>query len=168
MSEEPTIVERPATAYAAIKVLVPMDELGTTVPPLNGEVFQWLAAHHVAPAGAPFWKYNVIDMAGRLEVEAGVAVAEPVSGDQRVLGGVLPPGRYATTRHVGHPSTLMAATAALLEWGAAHGVEWDKAATPDGERWGARLEIYLTDPQDEPDMHKWVTELAFRCAPGPA
>ena len=59
----------------------------------------------------------------------------------------------------------MAATAALLEWGAAHGVEWDKADTPDGERWGARLEIYLTDPRDEPDMNKWVTDLAFRLTP---
>jgi hypothetical protein len=29
-----------------------------------------------------------------------------------------------------------------------------------GERWGARLEISLTDPKTEPDM----TELAFRLA----
>jgi hypothetical protein len=36
MSEEPTIVERPAT-------------------------------RGVAPAGAPFWNYNMIDMAGSLE-----------------------------------------------------------------------------------------------------
>ena len=62
MSEEPSIVERSAVPYAAIRVRVTMDELGTVVPPLNGEVFQWLAARGVAPAGAPFWKYNVIDM----------------------------------------------------------------------------------------------------------
>jgi hypothetical protein len=31
-----------------------------------------------------------------------------------------------------------------------------------GERWGSRLEIYLTDPAQEPDLSKWVTELAFR------
>jgi effector-binding domain-containing protein len=164
MSEEPSIVERPPTPYAAIKVLVAMDELGAIVPPLNGEVFQWLAARGAAPAGAPFWKYNVIDMQGSLEVEAGVAVAEPVTGDDRVLSGVLPPGRYVTRRHVGHPSTLMAATAALLEWAAAQGLEWDKADTSAGERWGARLEIYLSDPRDEPDMNNWVTELAFRLA----
>ena len=164
MSEEPSIVERPALPYAAIKVLVTMDELGTIVPPLNGEVFQWLAARGAAPAGAPFWKYSVIDMRGSLEVEAGVAVAEPVSGDDRVLGGVLPAGRYVTTRHVGHPNTLMAATAGVLHWAAVHGLAWDRAETPDGERWGARLELYLTDPRDEPDMNKWVTKLAFRLA----
>jgi effector-binding domain-containing protein len=164
MSEEPSIVERSAAPYAAIKVLVTMDELGSIVPPLNGEVFQWLAARGVAPVGSPFWKYNVIDMQGSLEIEAGVAVAESVSGDNRVLGGVLPAGRYVTKQHVGHPSTLMAATAALLDWAAAHGLAWDKSDSPQGQRWGARLEFYLSDPRDEPDMNKWVTELAFRLA----
>jgi hypothetical protein len=33
-----------------------------------------------------------------------------------------------------------------------------------GERWGCRLENYLTDPRQEPDMSKWVTQLAFRLA----
>jgi hypothetical protein len=33
-----------------------------------------------------------------------------------------------------------------------------------GERLGSRLEIYLTDPSQEPDMSKWQTQLAFRLA----
>ena len=82
----------------------------------------------------------------------------------RVVAGVLPGGRYATLRHVGHPSTLVAATAGLLDWAAAKGLEWDMVPSASGERWGARLEIYLTDPETEPDMTKWVTELAFRLA----
>jgi hypothetical protein len=48
--------------------------------------------------------------------------------------------------------------------GAEHGVNWDVTATPEGDRWGCRLEIYGTD---EPDMDKWQTELAFRLAGGP-
>jgi effector-binding domain-containing protein len=95
-----------------------------------------------------------------------VTIAAPVAGDDRVTVGVLPAGRYVTTRHVGHPSTLMAATAALLEWAAAQGLTWDVSASPSGERWGARLEIYLTDPRVEPDMNRWETELAFRLADG--
>jgi effector-binding domain-containing protein len=81
-----------------------------------------------------------------------------------VLGGVLPAGRYVTVRHVGHPSTLMAATAALLDWAAAKGLKWDISPSPEGERWGCRLEVYLSDPESEPDMSKGVTELAFRLA----
>jgi hypothetical protein len=37
-------------------------------------------------------------------------------------------------------------------------------ATPDGEHWAARLQIHETDPAVEPDMTKWITQLAFRLA----
>jgi hypothetical protein len=32
------------------------------------------------------------------------------------------------------------------------------------ERWAARLEEYLSDPADQPDMNQWVTNLAFKLA----
>jgi hypothetical protein len=38
--------------------------------------------------------------------------------------------------------------------------------SPVGERWGCRLEIYHTDPLEQPDMNAWRTELAFRLADG--
>jgi effector-binding domain-containing protein len=88
-------------------------------------------------------------------------VAKAVPGDGRVLAGVLPAGRYATVRHVGHPDTLAAATAELLDWAATRGLKWDVSPSPAGERWGGRLEIYHSDPVSEPDLAKWVTELAF-------
>jgi effector-binding domain-containing protein len=83
-------------------------------------------------------------------------------GDARVQAGVLPAGRYVTALHVGHPSTLIAATAALLDWAKTKGLTWDVTPSPDGDRWGCRLELYLTDPRAEPDMNKWETQLAFR------
>jgi effector-binding domain-containing protein len=164
MTTELEVIALPERPYVAIPASITMATLGTVVPPLNGEVFGWLAANGIAPAGPPFWRYNVIDMARNLEVEAGCPVAEPVSGDGRVVAGVLPAGRYATLRHVGHPSTLVAATGELLDRAAAIGLKWDMVASAAGERWGARLENYLTDPATEPDMNKWVTELAFRLA----
>ena len=36
--------------------------------------------------------------------------------------------------------------------------------TYDGQRWGCRLEVYNTDPTEEPDMSRWEAELAFRLA----
>jgi DNA gyrase inhibitor GyrI len=80
-----------------------MSELGK-VAERHPEVFGWLAARSLAPAGAPFFKYNVIDMMRELEVELGVPVATAVDGDGSVVSGVLPAGRYATLMHVGHPS----------------------------------------------------------------
>lgn len=63
-----------------------------------------------------------------------------------------------------HPDELADATMAPLEWADAQGLSWDMAPADGGERWSGQLEFYLTDPGEEPDMSKWVTQLAFRLA----
>jgi len=164
MSATPEIMTRAEQPYAAIKARVSMSELGGLGARL-GEVFAWLGARGVAPAGAPFFKYNAIDMMRELEVEAGVPVAAAVDGYADVLSGVLPAGRYATVTHEGHPDKLVDATGALLDWAAGQGLKWDMSPGDNGEeRWGCRLEFYLTDPSEEPDMNKWKTQLAFKLA----
>ena len=147
----------------AISAHVTMRELGEVAHRI-GDVFGWIASHGLAPAGAPFFKYIVIDMERQLEVEVGVPVQAVVDGDDQVISGVLPAGRFATVIHVGPPDSLMGATAALLDWAADQSLRWDMTVGDDGEHWGARLENYLTDPGEQPDMTKWETELAFRLA----
>ena len=159
----PEIVTRAEQPYVAIRGHVTMAEIGAFAG-RTGEVFGWLGARGLAPAGPPFLKYNVIDMMRQLEIEAGVPVGAAADGDGEVISGVLPAGRYATVTHVGHPSELMGVTKALLDWAAGQGLAWDVSPDADGERWGSRLEIWLTDPAEEPDMSKWVTQLAFRLA----
>ena len=163
MPSAPEIVTRAAQPYVAIRTRMTMTEL-PGLGSLLGEVFAWLGGHGLDPAGPPFFKYNVIDMMRELEVEAGVPVAAAADGDDRVVSGVLPAGRYATLTHVGHPSELMAASKTLLDWAAGQGLTWDMTPGEGGDRWGCRLEISLTDPSREPDMSKWVTRLAFRLA----
>jgi effector-binding domain-containing protein len=167
MSATPEIVTRAEQPYVAIRGRVTMDEIGAFAV-RTPEVYAWLGAHGVPPAGPPFLKYNVIDMMRPLEIDNGVPVAAPADGDGDgdgdMIAGVLPAGRYATVIHVGHPSELVGATKALLDWGAAQNLTWDMSPSADGDRWGSRLEIYLTDPREEPDMSKWATQLAFRLA----
>jgi hypothetical protein len=103
-------------------------------------------------------------MSAELVVEAGIPLAEPIEVAEPSFIEVLPAGRYATVTHIGHPDELMGVTAALLDWGRRQGVAWDVTPTPEGEVWGARLEVLLTDPVQEPDMHKWETALWFRLA----
>ncbi len=112
----------------------------------------------------PFFRYNVIDMERQLEMEAGVPVQAAIDGDDQVIAGVIPAGRYATVTYIGHPENLVTATGELLDWAAQRGLQWDMTVGDDGEHWGARLENYLTDPAEQPDMTKWETELAFRLA----
>jgi effector-binding domain-containing protein len=157
----PEITEREAQPYHAIAATLPMSELGQAVP-IGDEVFGWLAQRGIAPAGPPFWRYLTIEMPDRLEIECGVPVGAAVPGDQRVLAGELPAGRYATVLHVGHPDGLVETTGELLAWADREGLVFD--ATPDQRSWGCRLEEYLTDPDEQPDLHQWVTRVSMRLA----
>lgn len=163
MSATPEITERAAQPYVAVRASVSMQQLAEFAQRL-GEVVGWLAARNLAPTGPPFFRYLVIDMERQLDVEAGFPVPAVLDADDQVIAGVLPAGRYVTAMHVGHPDALVAATAALLDWAESEGLRWDMAQTAAGEQWGGRLEIYLTDPAEQPDMSKWETQLAFKLA----
>ncbi|MEV4828221.1 GyrI-like domain-containing protein [Micromonospora sp. NPDC049257] len=161
----PVIEERAVQPYVGIRRTVTMGTIGDAADALS-DLFGWLAAQGIAPAGPDFLRYHVIDMARELEVEAGV----PVPADAQITvetpmrTGVLPAGRYLTTTHVGDPDELVAVTGAFLEWAERNGLRWDVSDTGAGEHWGCRLEIYHLGPDDDPDRSTWKTQLAFRLA----
>jgi effector-binding domain-containing protein len=164
MDDTPEITQRAAQPYAGISTWVTMKDVGSVADRIP-EIFAWLGARGIAPAGPPFFRYHVVDMERELLVEAGVPVASPVEEhDGEISGGTLPAGRFAVVTHTGAPETLLAATGALLAWAEARGLAWDVSQTDAGERWGCRLESYLTNPAEQPDTSKWQTELAFRLA----
>ena len=165
MITEPKIEDRNDQHYVGIRTQVTVQEMGPVLPPLWGELYGWLASKGLKPAGAPLWRYRVIDMAAKLEIDVGVPVATAVTEDGRVTADILPAGRYATLTYTGPYDGLMRATADLLAWADKKGIVWDKwAAGSKGEGWRARVENYLTDPKKEPDSGKWETELAFKLA----
>jgi effector-binding domain-containing protein len=161
MSPEPMIIERPQQPYVAIRAIVSMQTIGEAAARFPA-VFAWLAARGLAPAGAPFLKYDSIDMPDRLEIEVGVPTGAPVDGEGEVVSGTLPPGRYASLTVVGPPSDLAAHTRTLLDWAADKNLRFDQVQTNGAEQWIGRLEIYHTDPAVQPDPAKWETELAFK------
>jgi effector-binding domain-containing protein len=163
MMTAPKLEDRAEQTYVAIRTQATMDELPTVIPQLLGDVFAWLHQRGIAPAGPPFIRYLVIDMAAQLDIEVGVPVAGAVSDDGRVVSGVLPAGRYASLIYT-DVRRGVEANAALLDWGAEHGLVWDTWTTERGDGFGARLESFLTDPDQEPDPAKWETEVAIRLA----
>ena len=58
----------------------------------------------------------------------------------------------------------MDVNAVLIGWAKEKGIRWDAVETPNGDRFAGRLEIYETDPREEPDQSKWKTEVAIRLA----
>ncbi|MEV0407753.1 GyrI-like domain-containing protein [Actinoallomurus sp. NPDC050550] len=161
MSPEPIVIERPQQPYVAIRAIVSMQTISEAAARFPA-VFAWLAARGLTPAGAPFLKYDSIDMPGRLEIEVGIPVGTSVDGDGEVVSGVLSPGRYASLTVVGPPSDLAAHTRALLDWATDKDLRFDQVRTDGTEQWLCRLEIYNTDPAVEPNPAKWETELAFK------
>jgi|tagenome__1003787_1003787.scaffolds.fasta_scaffold20755249_2 effector-binding domain-containing protein len=163
LSTEPVIVERGEQPYLALRQTVTM----TTIPEIADrfpELFGWLGERGIEVIDAPFLKYNVFHSSGRLEMEAGVPVRDRIPGDDRIVAGVLPGGRFASVTHHGHPSGLLEVTANLLDWGAKQGLRWDMSASDEAETWGMRIELYKTNPALEPDPNRWETELVFRLA----
>jgi effector-binding domain-containing protein len=160
---EPSVIERAPQPYISVPRTVTMATISSAADDIPG-LFTWLAERGTEPAGPPFLKYNVIDMERELQVEAGVPVAAPVAGDDRVRSGLLPGGRYASVTHFGPFDQLVPAVRRLLGWAERQGLTWDKQDTPEGDRWGCRLEIYPVNPAEQPDPAKWETELVFRLA----
>lgn len=160
---QPAIIERTAQPYVAFRESATMQTMDAPARRFP-ELFGWLEDRGIPPTGAPFYKYDVIDMARELIVEVGVPVASMPDVPDGMIAGVLPAGRYVSVTHVGHPDRLVDVVRAMLAWADERGLTWDKTDTPHGEEWGCRLEIYETNPQEEPDMNKWETVLAFRLA----
>ncbi|WP_433826182.1 GyrI-like domain-containing protein [Actinoplanes sp. CA-015351] len=160
---EPTIVNRPEQPYIGRRESITMTEFARVADHLP-VMFADLADRGVPVTGAPFFRYRVIDMAAELVVEAGVPVASAVEVDGPGFADTLPAGRYVTVAHIGHPDELMAVTARLLGWAQDRSLAWDMTPTPTGEVWGCRLEMLMTNPVEQPDMHKWETVLLFKLA----
>lgn len=160
----PVIQEQAAKQYGYITYVIPMRDMKKPADEGFPKLFGWLARHGIEPTGAPFYNYRRIDMADTLEVEAGVPVERPSVGDDSVRFGELPAGRYVAVTHTGHYDKLYDATAMLIGWAKERGIAWDMSTQPDGDHFACRLEIYETDPSEEPDPEKWVTRLLFKIA----
>ena len=153
----PKIVERKATHYAAVAAEVSIP-FGDAIGPRMDEAARYLDAAAVKDFGPAVFKYDVIDMP-RLEMQFGIVTPHAVAGNGSVKPGILPAGRYVTVTYVGPYDDLEQATAVVIGWARLVGVEWDSTQAEGGERFVSRFEIYNNGPMDEPDPHKFETEI---------
>lgn len=160
----PTIIERAARPYVAIRKTLAMADIKSAVDRSFGELFGWMGDKEIEPKAAPFLKYNIIDMAGKLEIEFGAPTSALVSGEGRFIAGTLPAGRYGMVLYHGPYSNLLDVNAVLIGWAKEKGIRWDVEETAAGDRFACRIETYITDPRTEPDQNKWQTEVAIRIA----
>ena len=117
---QPMLEDRNEQPYMGIRTEASLTELDQVVPVLLAEVFAWLGKQGMTPAGPPFIRYYVINMAANMAVEVGVPVASDLEDDGKVCPGMLPAGRYA----------------ALIYTGTQNGVEGNGGLDRLGERAG--------------------------------
>lgn len=159
----PKIDERPALNYAGIRAQVPMSQFPTIIPQFIDELYAWLGQHGVQGKG-PLMRYYVINMTGNMDIELGVEVDSPISGDDRVKAQVLPAGRYAWLIYTGIGEKAMEGNKALIEWAKDNGVNWDRWDDLKGDAFRSRVEFLLDGPQDDPNPDNWRSEVAIKLA----
>jgi len=122
---------------------------------LLAELIVWLDQHGITDLGTFFLRLNVVDMAGTMDLEVGVTEVVH-QGDDRVRSGSLPAGNYATLTYRNHAHR---ANKTLLEWARDNGVALDVTTRSDGDHFGCRAELYVTDPRTERMKTRWVVQL---------
>ena len=158
----PMVIERSVQPYAYMNFTVRMDEMQTPAREGFPAIFAHLAEHGIDPVGPAFYNYRRINMSDTLDVEAGVPVREPGQGTDKIQFGTLPAGRYAALTWFGHPDKLEPAAAVLIGWTRQMQMPFDMEERAGSDHFACRLEIYETDPEEEPDMEEWVTHLEFK------
>lgn len=161
----PHLDERTEQTYLGIRTRTPMKGMSKVVDKLFPELSAWAKREGIVAAGPPFLRYYVIDMAGEMDIEVGMPVADLPEGvvheGGRVQPGVLPAGTYASLVYSG---SGYAGNKALIEWARANGIAWDRWDDPRGDAFRARYETYFTDPKVEPRKMKWEVEVAIKTA----
>ena len=158
MLSEPKFITRAAQPYAAIPLTVEQSEIHLHAPPLVGEILGWVA-RNAKQAGPVFFNYVAMEPGKPMGMEVGAPIEAPVNGDDRVIIGTLPGGRYASVTWTGPYDKLRDAHMALHDWLGKQSITPKSLAEGKGL---TLLEIYITDPNEVPDPKDWVTEIAFK------
>lgn len=135
---------------AAIQAEVPVGEIRELFDRAFPVLVRSIAAQGVEVTGPPFAYYP--RMPGEtIAVVIGFPVDRPVDTDGEVGPFELPGGQVVSGTHVGSYDTLAESYHELVAWSAAEGHHLGEAM------W----EIYLTDPEAQPDPDTWRTRMVW-------
>jgi effector-binding domain-containing protein len=142
------IREVPRQHTAVVHVHCRPEAISATMGDSFGRVFAAIGKAGVPPAGPVFARY--FDFGDDdVDFECGAAVEAPFPGDGEVQAGELGGGEAAVGMHTGPYDSLHETYRAMQAWIA------DQGRSPSKVMW----EVYLSDPEHEPDPSKWQTEV---------
>ena len=152
MLSNPEILHVEPQHAMVIHVTIPASQVGQAMGEEFGEVYGYLASHRAQP-GMPFSLYR--ERPGEtISFDAGAFVNDAFPETDRIKAITIPGGRVVKAVHTGPYEALAESYAQLEAWVAG-------ASESVGE---AVWEVYLTDPEAEPDASKWRTEIFWKLA----
>jgi effector-binding domain-containing protein len=131
---------------------LPVSEIPGAMQHAIPRTWGYAASHGGGPKTA-FARYMSITPQ-RVVFDVGVTLERSIPGDGEIVAADLPSGDAAYTLHIGPFDAMQAAYQALDSWIRANG------RVPGEGPW----EVYLTDPQSEPDPARWRTEIYWPIA----
>ncbi|MDX8337577.1 GyrI-like domain-containing protein [Draconibacterium sp. IB214405] len=136
--------------YAGVRETVPFIEVSREMSAMYNEISKFLAQKEIEMAGMPFALYHLMDEE-EIDLECGIPIDEIVEGNRTVNVATFPTTTCACLDFYGDYNNLQEGHIALQKWMETHGL--NLASAP--------MEIYLTDPQQEPDPANWITRICY-------
>lgn len=147
------MTEHQAQVTAVVRERVPVADLPQFFGRALHQAMSAVQAQGRHPVGPPFSLYHGMPT-DAVDVEAGFPVDRPITAVDGVTPGSLPAGTVAEAIHVGPYESLTETYDAVL----AHIQE--QGLTPSSDMW----EVYLSDPEQEPDPATWRTQIFWPVA----
>jgi effector-binding domain-containing protein len=128
------------------------DEIESLFGKLYMEIGQYMGKNKIESAGAPIARYFVWDeKANKCVVEAGFFIKNQVNGSGTIRCIEIPAEKAISAIHYGPYETLHNTHEAINDY-----IIRNKLNCKD-----IPIEIYITDPETQPDMTKWETEIDY-------
>lgn len=156
------VVHRDAFAYCAHPVNTTVAERNLRIPEAFRATDKSLAEVGAVERRLMLVRYRRTSSDGTLEVEGGWMLPAPVTVPKPEISGTTLAGLYAVGRLDGLYSGLEAKAQEILEWGDERGLAFDVERGSDGDRWGCRYDLHLTEPEFGPGGQRGPVSVCIR------
>jgi effector-binding domain-containing protein len=145
------VKEIEAVKALTIRTTTPSGDVSATLGELYPKLMSCIIDNEVEMTGPPFAKYHSWDPEGDTELEAGIPVDTEVECEEDIEFVELPACKVVTALHTGPYESLGPVYEAIQKYINEKGLKIN----------GAVWEVYLTDPNAEPDPNKYQTQIYF-------
>ena len=146
-----SLTELSSQPIYSIKDSTLVDGISAKLAQLYGEIMEYIGKSGAKVTGQPLSIWHSWNPSGYSTLEAAIPVEKTGEGTNRVMAAALPEGKAVMAIQLGSYD------AAEATYKAIEGYIKENSLVSTGPSW----EVYVTDPGNEPDTSKWITNIYF-------